>query len=370
LTAGHANAGSANSGYAGAGVDTRSEEAGLSRLLDSLRATMSLRPGVGRPLLDFGLYANVLDLGNGTGLAISTDGVGTKILVAEMLGKYDTIGIDCVGMNVNDVICVGAEPISMVDYIAVERLDARVLAEIGKGLLEGARQARITIPAGEIAQVREMVKGVREGAGFDLVGTCVGLVPTDRILVGDAVAPGDAVIGLRSSGIHSNGYTLARRALLSKGSLQLERHVPELGRTLGEELLEPTKIYVREAMALIQSDIPVRAFVHVTSDGFLNLARVTAPVGFDLVSLPEPQPIFDLIRAAGAVPIEEMYRVYNMGIGFCAIVPAAEADRAVAILSSFGTEAMALGTVVADPERKVMLPGVGLVGIDERFERI
>ena len=217
------------------------------------------------------------------GVAISTDGVGTKILVAEQMERFDTIGIDCVAMNVNDVLCVGARPISMVDYIAVQRLSPDFLQQVGIGLMEGARQAGVTIPAGEIAQVPEMIRGVKEGAGFDLVGTCIGVVHPDKINTGREVSPGDIVIGLRSSGVHSNGLTLARKSLLELGGMNLNDFVPALGRTLGEELLEPTRIYVKQVMRLMDEGIAIKAMAHITSDGFMNLARVEAPVGFALV---------------------------------------------------------------------------------------
>src|SRR5438874_1012489 len=184
----------------------------LGGLLCWVNRTAALRPGVGRPLVPNGYFASVVQLTEDLGLAICTDGVGTKVLVAEMLGKYDTIGIDCVAMNVNDLLCVGAEPVALVDYIATCRADAGVLAEIGEGLYEGARQANVSIPGGELAQLPEIIRGVRPDSGVDLVGTAVGVVHPDRILTGAEAAAGDAVIGLASSGIHSNGLTLARRA--------------------------------------------------------------------------------------------------------------------------------------------------------------
>jgi phosphoribosylformylglycinamidine cyclo-ligase len=223
------------------------EEAALAGLLRWVGRTLAF--GRHRSALDFGYFASVLDLGHGLGLALSTDGVGSKLLVAQMLDKYDTIGIDCVAMNVNDVLCVGAEPLCMLDYIAVQEADPDLLEQIGRGLYEGARQANICIPGGEIAQVREMIRGEREGRGFDLAGACVGLVPMDRILVGQAIQAGDAVIGVRSSGIHSNGLTLAREVFFKRAKVKPDTYMGELGRTIGEELLVPTRIYVRRSSA-------------------------------------------------------------------------------------------------------------------------
>lgn len=256
----------------------------------------------------------------------------------------------------------------MLDYIAVQEADPEFLEQIGKGLYEGARQANISIPGGEIAQVRELIKGEREGRGFDLAGACVGLVPMDRIIVGQAIQPGDAVLGLRSSGIHSNGLTLAREVFFKKAKYRPDQHVAELGRTIGEELLTPTRIYVREILDLLRAGLDIKALAHITSDGLLNLTRVQAPVSYILESLPAPQPVFSLLQRIGGVSDEEMYQVYNMGIGFCLVIAPGEADRALAALQKSGVEAFYLGQAVADPERKVRLPN-GLVGQGSDFRR-
>ena len=238
--------------YAQAGVDTLAKAGGLADIGDRVRATFSNRSGLGRPLLPLGYFANVIDLADGRGLAISTDNVGTKVLVAQLMGRYDTVGIDCVAINVNDLLCVGAEPLSLVDYIAAERADQDQLAQIAAGLCEGARQARISISGGETAQVAELVRGAREGYGFDLSGTCVGVVDLDRLVLGRQLAPGDAVIGMASSGIHSNGLTLARRLFFDKLGYSVTTHLPSLGRRIGEELLEPTRIYVPAALEMLE----------------------------------------------------------------------------------------------------------------------
>jgi phosphoribosylformylglycinamidine cyclo-ligase len=252
---------------------------------------------------------------------MSTDGVGTKVLVAEMLGRYDTIGIDCVAMNVNDVICVGAEPIAMLDYIAVEVARPEILDAIGRGLHEGARLAGVSIVGGEISQVREIVRGEKEGEGLDLVGMCVGIVPVDQVNDGSGVKPGDVIIGLQSTGIHSNGLTLARKALFQTEGLSPDAHIETLGGTVGEELLKPTHIYVPEILELLRKELPIRALVNITSDGLMNLPRINAPVGFRITNLPRPQPVFELIQKCGSIDDAEMYRVCNMGVGFCIIVP-------------------------------------------------
>lgn len=352
--------------YLNAGVKNN-DEFKLESMLDWINKTYDFRKDIGKAALPLGYFANVIDIGMGLGVAISTDGVGTKILVAEMLGKFDTIGIDCIAMNVNDVICVGAEPTTMVDYIAVEEARSEVLVEIAKGLYEGAKISQINIPAGEIAQIPEMIKGARKGHGLDLVGTCIGLVPLNKIIIGQNLKAGDVVIGLKSSGIHSNGLTLARKALLDIGGFKLNSYVEELGKTLGEELLEPTRIYVSEVMGLINSGINIKALVHITSDGFLNLTRVESKVGYVIDELPGPNPIFKLIQEAGNIDDAEMFRVFNMGIGFCAVIDSSDADQAIRILREQNIEAMKIGYATDDARRRVHISPYKLMGEGSTF---
>jgi phosphoribosylformylglycinamidine cyclo-ligase len=357
--------------YADVGVDIAGLETGLDSLVKRLEATTRF-PRRGRPVLPNGFFANVLDLGSGQGLALSTDGVGTKVLVAHALGRYDTIGIDLIAMNVNDVLCVGAEPVALVDYVAVPSADAHLLEQLAIGLVEGARQSRISIPGGEIAQVRELLRphppDGREG--FDLVATAVGVVALDRIIVGQRVAPGDVVIGLPSAGIHSNGLTLARRVLAPDGMPEAYAEAPpELGGTsVGEELLRPTRIYVREAMSLLDARLDVRAMAHITGDGLLNLLRIQAKdIGFVIDAPLEPCGVFTLLARRAGIDPAEMYTTFNMGIGFCVVVPESDADRALALLREADGEARPIGRATRDPERRMVLPGLGLVGRGKSF---
>jgi len=344
---------------------------GLRALLGWVNRTSEFRPAgqPGRKAVEVGFYASVVDIGHGLGLALCTDGVGTKVLVAQMLERYDTIGIDCVAMNVNDAICVGAEPMSFLDYIAVEAASPAVLEAIGKGLYEGARQAGVNIVGGEISQMAAIIKGERPGQGIDLVGMCAGIVPLDRVIVGRDVKPGDAIVGFASSGIHSNGFTLARKALFDTGGLKHDEQVAELGTSVGEELLKPTRIYVAPVMELLRGDVPIRALAHITSDGFLNLARIEARVGFRLDRLPPPQPIFELIERSGRVAKAEMHRVFNMGIGFCVIVPAdaSVVGQVEAAARAHGFDAQVIGQVIEDPAKRVFLPQHNLVGEGDTF---
>lgn len=353
--------------YAAAGVDIEGVETGLQRLTARMRSTWPV-DGPGAVKLDFGYYANVVDVG-GIGIAITTDSVGSKVLIAQILDKYDTIGIDCVAMNVNDLICVGARPVSMVDYIAIQEVDPTVLEAISIGLAEGARRAGVSIPGGEIAQLREVVRGVRDGSGFDLAGAAIGTVPLDRILVGQAIEPGDVLIGVESSGIHSNGLTLARDVLFQQAGYAVTATVAPVPGTLGEELLRPTHIYVREAVELLDRGLSVKAMMHITGDGFLNLARVASETGYVIEWLPEAPAIFTLIQRAGDVPVEEMFRVFNMGIGFCIVAAAQEADRVIEIVERHGKHAFRLGRTVHDPERRVRIEPFALVGRGKSFAR-
>jgi phosphoribosylformylglycinamidine cyclo-ligase len=329
--------------------------------------SFALRPG--QVKLPLGYFANVIDVGSGMGIALSTDGVGTKILIAQMLDKYDTVGIDCVAMNVNDVLCVGAEPLAILDYIAVQVPHPGLLESLAKGLYRGAEIACVTIPGGEIAQIKEMIQGAREGYAFDLVATCAGRVPLDRILTGDTILEGDIVLGLASSGIHSNGLTMARRVFFEQLGWAADRYVEELGRTIGEELLEPTRIYVREVREMIDAGLRIKALAHITSTGFLNLNRATSPMGYVLDRLPNPPAVFQLIQKHGLITDEDMYFTYNMGIGFCIILAPEDVDSAHRIARKHGAQSHTIGYTVKDPEKKVHLPSVKLVGYDDKFTK-
>jgi phosphoribosylformylglycinamidine cyclo-ligase len=351
-----------DSAYARAGVDTDRSGRAVAGLVEVLSRIDPGRPS--RSALASGHYASVLALDDRTGLALATDGVGTKIILAEALERYDTVGIDCVAMNANDLVCVGAEPIALLDYIAVEEADPEMLRGIGEGLRAGAEAAGVEIPGGELAQLPELVRGHPSPRGFDLVGTCAGIVALDRIVTGAAIEPGDALIGLPASGIHSNGLTLARRALANLGETP-----PELGgRSVGEELLVPTAIYVRAILALLgerEVEVEVRGLAHITGDGLLNLLRLHADVGYRIDSpLPVP-PIFDLIAdRSGAAPAE-LYEVFNMGCGFCCVVPGGASGAAVELLERFHPGTAVIGSVT-DRAGVVDLPAVGLAGDRER----
>jgi phosphoribosylformylglycinamidine cyclo-ligase len=322
--------------YARAGVSQDEADASVTALVEALAAG---RGGTSRQVLASGHYANVVRIDDRTGIALTTDGVGTKLLVAEQLGRWDTVGIDCVAMNVNDVICVGAEPLAMLDYLAVDRADRAVAAQIGEGLARGAELAGIEVVGGELAQLGEIVNGL------DLAGSCVGLVPLDSLVTGSAIEAGDPVIGLPSSGLHSNGYTLARSALA-----EIQMDDERLGRPLGEVLLEPTEIYVKPVLALLRSPVEVRGLAHITSGGLGNLLRLETEAGFEIDDPLSVPPVFELIQELGEVPDEEMREVFNLGCGFCGIVAPDDEAAALELLRAYYPEARRIGRATSEPE--------------------
>jgi phosphoribosylformylglycinamidine cyclo-ligase len=270
-------------------------------------------------------------------------------------------------MNVNDLICVGAEPLAMVDYVAVEQSDPELLAEIGEGLKAGAEQAGIEIPGGELACVPELIRGHPSPFGFDLVGAAFGTVRLDAIVSGEAIEPGDGVIGLPSSGIHSNGLTLARKALLEQGGYSWGDTPDRLARTLGDELLEPTEIYVRSILELLRSGARVHGLAHITGDGLLNVLRLNDEIGYELSELPDPLPVFGLIEQAGGLAAADMYEAFNMGVGFCCVVAPEDTEASLALLRKRYPSARSVGQ--ATEEAGVLrLPSVGLVGRKSGFE--
>lgn len=348
--------------YKEAGVDTQEAEVGLRGLVRNIMETWPPPSASGEVKIDIGYFANVIEF-CGQGLAICADGAGSKAIIAEMMQRYDTIGIDCVAMNVNDLICVGARPISMVDYIAVESADSSMLEELSVGLSEGAKRAEISIPGGEIAQLKDIV------SGFDIVGMAIGHVPLDRVIIGQNIKEGDVLIGIESSGIHSNGLTLARRAFFELNQYSIGHKFDELDDDLGTELLRPTHIYVREVLDLLERIDSIKALVHITSDGFLNLARVHASVGFVLDTLPPVPPIFKLIQQLGHVDTTEMYEVYNMGVGFVVIVDPADEQLALSVLNDHKRRAQRIGYAREDSRKRLWLQEQELVGEGKTFLR-
>lgn len=309
-------------------------------------------PGVVSGLGSFGGLFQPNLTGMKTPILVSgTDGVGTKLRLAFLMDKHDTIGIDCVAMCVNDVICCGAQPLFFLDYLAVGKNFPEKIAEIVSGVADGCVQSNCALVGGETAEM----PGFYPIDEYDLAGFCVGMVDREQMIDGTAMEEGDAIIGIQSSGVHSNGFSLVRK-VFGVNEENLKQHYDELGTTLGEALLTPTKIYVRPILSLIK-DCTVKAICHVTGGGFYeNLPRMmkkgyTANIQTDTFPT---LPIFDLIQKAGNVPTPDMYSTFNMGIGMCVVVPAAQADQAIANLKASGEEAFLIGSVEKGEEGVVL----------------
>lgn len=319
--------------YKATGVDVKKikkSQASIGKIISSTHKLHKVKSG-------FGHYAGLVEIQPGTYLATHTDGVGTKVLIANMLGKYDTIGIDCVAMNVNDIICIGAKPISFVDYIAANQNNECVFIEIAKGLAHGAKKADVPIVGGETAIMPDLF--VEKKFSFDLAGMVAGLVQKDKIIFGDDIKAGDKIIGISSSGIHSNGYSLARKVLLKKYSIKDK--IRGLGR-LGDALLMPTEIYVKPVLE-IASKCQVHGLANITGGAFTKLLRLKK-TGFVLDTMPEPPKIMQLIEDLG-VHRDEMYRTFNMGIGFCVIAPKQETQRIISICKKHKMQSQEIGFI-------------------------
>ena len=307
--------------YADSGVDIFEKEHAIEELLSSITAK---RKGIGRPM--GGHYAGLIEFGD-YALVLCTDGVGTKVKVASALKKWDTVGIDCIAMNVNDALCVGAEPLAFVDYLAMDDPDPKITREIGKGLQKGAELANISIVGGETADLPELING------FDLAGTCLAYVEKKRIILGEKIFPGDVIIGMSSSGIHSNGYTLARKVVEMAGFKYTDKFPDGLysGKKIGEVMLTPTKIYVKEIVELLKK-VDVHGLAHITGSGLRNLPRLKENVKYVIAKPLEPQPIFKFIQKYGNIDDKEMYHTFNMGMGFAVIVSKNDANKTLEVL--------------------------------------
>jgi len=307
--------------YKDSGVDIKKEENAIKEILKNIK---NKRKGIGKPL--GGHYAGMIEFGD-YALVLCTDGVGSKVKIAEKIKKYDTVGIDCIAMNVNDAICVGAEPLAFVDYLAIDDPKPETTKQIGKGLAEGAKQANISIIGGETASLPEIING------FDLAGTCLGYVKKTDIITGEKIKPNDIIIGLESSGIHSNGYTLARK-VIQKIGLSYTDKLPEniyKNKTIGEILLTPTQIYVREIVELLK-EIKPHGIAHITGGGLLNFKRLNKNVKYIIDSPFEPQHIFKFLQKHGRIEDKEMHQTFNMGMGLAVIVSEKNADKTLQIL--------------------------------------
>jgi phosphoribosylformylglycinamidine cyclo-ligase len=324
--------------YKNAGVDItkikQSQEA-IGKLIESthqLQKLVKIKHG-------FGHYAGIVEIPGEKLLATHTDGVGSKVIIANLMKKYNTIGIDCIAMNVNDIICIGATPISFVDYIAANKNDQRIFKEIVEGLVNGAKKSALPIVGGETAIMPDVISG--KEFSFDLAGMVVGLVSKKDIILGNKIKPGDIIIGANSSGIHSNGYSLARKALLRKYSVKDK--VKGVG-IIGESLLTPTEIYVKPILEIIQK-CSVNGLAHITGGSFTKLLRLKK-VGYHIDSLPKIPPIMGLIEDQGVAP-DEMYKTFNMGVGFCVVAPKDQANKIITIFKNHKILSQEIGRITS-----------------------
>ncbi|WP_425430905.1 phosphoribosylformylglycinamidine cyclo-ligase [Cryptosporangium aurantiacum] len=336
----------AGASYRAAGVDIEAGDRAVELMRSKVKKTF--RPEVVGNIGGFaGLFAFDTDKYKKPVLASSTDGVGTKLAIAQQMNIHDTVGIDLVAMVVDDLVVCGAEPLFLQDYIAIGKVVPEKVADIVGGIADGCRWAGCALLGGETAEH----PGLLSPDEYDIAATGVGVVDADSILGADRIKAGDQIIALASSGLHSNGYSLVRHALLADGKMRLDQVVPELGRqrTLGEDLLTPTTIYAQACLAVIE-ECEVHALAHITGGGLAgNVVRV---IGEDVDAVIDratwrPQPIFDLIGTIGRVTRPELERTFNMGVGMVVVVPPDQADRAVASFSARGVKAWVAGEIVS-----------------------
>ena len=340
--------------YAAAGVDVTAGYEAVERIKPMVESTYI--PGVMGTLGGFGgMFAPDVSGMKKPVLVSGTDGVGTKLRLAQLLDKHDTIGIDCVAMCVNDIICGGAAPLFFLDYIACGRNDPVRIAQIVSGVAEGCRQAQCALVGGETAEH----PGVMPEDDYDLAGFAVGLADEEKIIDGRRLAAGDALIGLGSTGVHSNGFSLVRKVLDVEHADLTSPREDLGGRSLGEALLAPTRIYVRAVKALLAAGVDIHAVSHITGGGFYeNVPRMMTEgltARIDLKAFPRPA-IFDVIQKAGSIPERDMYNTFNMGLGMVLALPAAQTQQALEVLSAAGEAAWRVGEVVPGEDGVELVP--------------
>lgn len=323
--------------YKKAGVDItriKQSQAMIGRMIKSTHNIQKLA----KIQHGFGHYAGIVDVAGKATIATHTDGVGTKVLIANAMKKYDTIGIDCIAMNVNDIICIGAVPVAFVDYIAANKNNERIFGQIVKGLVAGAKKSKVPIVGGETAIMPDLIAG--KGFAFDLAGTVTGYVDKKTMILGDKITPGDVIMGAKSTGIHSNGYTLARRALKK---YSIKDKIKSAG-TIGEALLMPTQIYTLPVLEIIEK-CRIHGLAHITGGSFTKLPRLKN-TGYEIDALPSIPPIMKLVADQG-VKDEEMYKTFNMGVGFCIVAPQSQAEQIRTIFKKHKIDSWRIGQITS-----------------------
>ena len=337
--------------YAKAGVDITAGYRAVELMKQHIARTMT--SGVSSDIGGFGgLFELDLEGITRPVLVSGTDGVGTKLKIAFLMDKHDTVGIDCVAMCVNDIACCGAQPLFFLDYIAVGKNQPAKIAQMVSGIAEGCRQAGCALIGGETAEM----PGFYPVDEYDMAGFSVGMVDKEKMIDGTTIKPGDALIGVASSGVHSNGYSLVRKTL-GINEKSVRRYIDEFGKSLGEELLTPTKIYVKAIQSLI-GKVDVKGISHITGGGFYENVPRMLPEGIvakiEKKAVPVP-PVFDLIAKTGKIPERDMYNTFNMGAGLVLAVAAEDVSRAVAAISAAGETAFVIGECTAGAEKGVEL---------------
>ncbi|MCE7740871.1 MAG: phosphoribosylformylglycinamidine cyclo-ligase [Candidatus Heimdallarchaeota archaeon] len=326
--------------YAEAGIDLSKE----ARILKNINKYVKSSFELGNVVSKEGHYANLIKFGD-YGLALATDGVGTKLLIAQKTGKFDTVGIDCVAMNVNDLLAMGIQPSAFVDYLAVSDFQEDVIDGIMQGILKGCELAKIPLIGGELAKIPELLS--TNINSFDLAGTALGIVDIKEIVDGSKIKVGDVIIGITSSGIHSNGFTILRKVLSIK--YEYNESFP-WGTNVGEELLIPTRIYT-EAIKDLSENCEINGLAHITGGGFKKLFRITN-LGFQIDKWCNIPQIFHEIQSVGNIDYQEMFSIFNMGIGFVVIVSKNNAQKALETLSKH-FDSLIIGEIITDPIVKI-----------------
>lgn len=340
--------------YKDAGVDTKEGERAVTLMKDHVKRTFNENVLTGLGSFGSLFQIDVASMSQPV-LVSGTDGVGTKLKIAFLMDKHDTVGIDCVAMCVNDVLCQGARPLFFLDYIATGKVKAEKIADIVKGIAEGCRQAGSALVGGETAEMPDFYSA----GEYDMAGFSVGMVDKEKIITGDKVAEGNIIIGIASSGIHSNGYSLVRKVFFDKMKMDVKDHVEELGTTLGEALLTPTKIYAAACSAVLPK-FDVKGIVHITGGGFFENVPRILPEGLAAkikIGTWKVPPIFPYIKKCGNIDKTEMFSTFNMGVGMMMMVDAKDADQVVKALREAGETADIIGQVVKTDSDKVILEG-------------
>jgi phosphoribosylformylglycinamidine cyclo-ligase len=309
----------------------------------------------GKVISGFGHYAGLIEIGENI-MTMHTDGVGTKVLIAQLMEKYDTIGIDCVAMNVNDIICVGSKPLVYLSYVALQKTNDFLLKELTKGLVKGAKLSNIAIVGGETAILPDIITGKKDGYNFDLAGMIFGIINNKKkIILGNRIKSGDIILGIHSTGLHSNGYSLARKVLLEKYLINDKPNY--LDTKLGNELLKPTAIYSTTVLKLIDhfGTSVIHGLAHITGGAFTKLNRLNSGVDYILDDLPQIKGIFKQIMIDGKISLVEMYKTFNMGIGFCIVISKNEVEEIVDVINKDNMQCQVIGKIKAKGNGNVFI---------------